>query len=67
MFLLGVFAGLSVAAIAWVSWYLAPLGDPETGAGRHGFREGATRSNIKSYSHVPPERPPAPPRPKAKR
>lgn len=42
-FLAGVATGLTLAGIAWLSWYLAPLGDPETGAGRREWRDGAWR------------------------
>ena len=64
--LAGIFIGLGIAAIMWLTWYLAPLGDPETGAGRQDLREGATLSNVKRHgSNGPPPcpRPPPPPSP----
>ena len=33
-FWLGVFVTLAVECFAALAWYLAPMGDPETGTGR---------------------------------
>ena len=50
----------------WIA-FVAPLGDPETGAGRQEFREGKERTNVKRLrkgSNPPPPPPPKPMHPK---
>lgn len=46
----------------WIA-FIAPLGDPETGAGRQEFREGKERANVKRRGSNQPPPPPPKPRP----
>lgn len=43
MFWLGFASALGIAGIGWLAWYLAPLGCPETGAGRRTITRGVPR------------------------
>jgi hypothetical protein len=55
--------GIIISA-GFMTWLLAPLGDPEIGAGRKDFREGGRLANIRHYgSNGPPPSPTKPPPP----
>ena len=56
--------GAAIALYLFCRWvgYMAPLGDPETGAGRQEIREGKTRTNVKANRQGSNSPPPAPPK-----